>query len=183
MAVHALPGKRLHREGPLYRTVLRARQCIRSGRGSRRRLSRLRAPNGNRHRRKLLLQTFRVPAKAPRFLCGQSRFHPAGEPPERGSELREWRAEKSIDNADNNPVGNSSSRRSAARLLCVVRCADRVSERRRRAEFRRAGPLACGIAYRRQGNYSIPRGLLARVSDGGGFAAARKNLGAWLAVV
>src|SRR5579863_1223571 len=49
-----------------------------------------------------------------------SRFHSAGEPPERGSELREWRPEKSFDNADDDPVGNSGAGRSAACILRVV---------------------------------------------------------------
>ena len=55
-------------------------------------------------------------------------------------------------------------------------------ERCRRPEFRRAGPVAGRSTHRGQGNHSIPRGLLARVSDGRRICRCPKNLGAhgWL---
>ena len=56
---------------------------------ARRPLPRLRPPAGNRHRRKLFFQAFRLSRSRCSISTDESRFHPAGNPQERNPQLCE----------------------------------------------------------------------------------------------
>ncbi len=64
--------------------------------GAGRALPRLRTHHGNGHGRELLLQALRLRAQTARALRGATRFHPAGDTPQRGALVRARRPARSL---------------------------------------------------------------------------------------
>ena len=100
---------------------------------------------------------------------------------ERGEELRARRPAGSFDLAHDLRLGHSGARRSEAHHVCVGRCADELSHRRR---FPRRGVgdiqalLAGRRAYHRQGHHPLSRGLLAGLPDVGRHRRCRSGCSA-----
>ena len=80
---------------------------------------------------KLVLPAFRLSGPASRPLRSQPGLHPPRRAPQRGDELREGRAVRSVDLADQLRLGRASSRCTRPCDVCLGRCAHQLSDRRR----------------------------------------------------
>ena len=120
-------------------------------------------------RGELVLPPVQIPAAAARPLCGQSRLHPARQPPQRGDALRRGRAQGPQRLAHQLRLGRAGA---GQRRPCDVRLgrrADQLHDRRRLS--RRYASCGALLARRRpsdrQGRRPLPRRLLAGVPDVG----------------
>ncbi len=139
---------------------------------ARARPARMRPPDRDRQGRKLLLQAVRhTSSPLLEYYDAASRFHPAGDAPQRGDRVRAGRTARPLRLAHHLLVGHSRARRPQARDLCVARRAhqlphrDRLGQSRPRRHARAV--LAAGLHLDRQRHPALSRRLLARVSDGG----------------
>src|SRR5258708_14234775 len=128
VAVLIVPRKWLRLSRSLHGTILHLRQRL-CGRKTRRKLSRLRPADRDGHRRKLFLQTFRVPTTVAGFVQEESDLYSAGNAAQRNSELRRRRPSRSEHYARFDSLGHSRPRRREARFLRLVRRADGLPER------------------------------------------------------
>ena len=138
----------------------------------------MRPPHRNRHGRELLLQALGIHPEADRAVRIAAGFHPTGDAPQRGAVFRAPGTQRSLHQPHDIQVGHPAAGGGQARLLCLVRRADRLHER---GGWRR--PVAGRPAPDRQGDRPLSRGVLARLPDGSGRGAAEAGLRARLAAV
>ena len=132
----------------------------------------------------LLLQAVRLSGPVAGALREPAGFHRSGFAPQRSHQLREGRAEGSVDLAHDVRLGRQGAERPRARDVCLGRCADQLHHRRRlsRRERCELALLAGGRAHHRQGHHPLPRGVLAGVPDVGRHSRAEAGLCARLPV-
>ena len=122
----------------------------------------------NGHRRELLLQAFGVSGQAAAALRGEPEFIlPETRRNEVLAFVRQGLTDLSISRTTHQ-VGHSATGGRQPRVLCVVRCAHHLQERRGRRRSVAGRP-----APDRQGDCPLPRDLLAGVPDGRRLSACR----------
>ncbi len=111
-------------------------------------------------------------------LRGPPGFRAAGDPLQRGHQLRQSRAAGPLDLAHHARLGRAGARCARSRDVRVGRRAHQLPDRRRLSgcEVTAIQALAGRFARHRQGHRALPRGLLAGVPDFGGPGAAQTHL-------